>query len=167
MEPTPDRYAGYNVDNLRRLSAVGWVAGLLVVVGIVPFEPPTAAIGAWGLVAVGALLAAIGAGLVWLVRHPQRATVDVLLAASYLAALGLGFDQWLSGGYRAPCTRCWCSPCSSGALGHPWQRFLPLGGVIAGVALLPLAYGGGTAMLLTSWSSCCCGRGWPASAWSS
>jgi diguanylate cyclase (GGDEF)-like protein len=149
VEPARDLYAGNNVDNLRRLSAVGWVAGLLVVLGIVPFQPPTAAIGAWGWVAVSAILATTGATLWWLVRHPHRATVGVLLVTSYLATLSLGADQWLSGGYRAPYHEVLMLLVLVGALGHPWQRFLPLGGVIAVVALLPLAYGGDTAMLLT------------------
>jgi diguanylate cyclase (GGDEF)-like protein len=35
-----------------------------------------------------------------------------------------------------------------GALGHPWQRFLPLGGVIAAAALLPLTYAADTTMVL-------------------
>jgi diguanylate cyclase (GGDEF)-like protein len=148
VEPARDLYAGNNVDNLRRLSAVGWVAGMVVVLGIVPFNPPTAAIGAWGWGVWGAIVVVTFASLAWLVRHPHRATVDLLLATSYAACATLGLEQWLSGGWDAPYHEVLVLLILVGALGHPWQRFLPLGAVVVGVALLPLAYGADSSALL-------------------
>ena len=148
MEPTRDRYAGHNLDNLRRLSAAGWVASLAIVLGIVPFAPPTAAIGAWGWAVCGAVVVGASGALAWLARHPYRATFDLLLATSYLAAAGVGLEQWLSGGWSAPYHEFLVFIVLVGALGHPWQRFLPLGAVIVAVALVPLTYEADTSGLL-------------------
>ncbi|MEA2303551.1 MAG: hypothetical protein QOH43_831 [Solirubrobacteraceae bacterium] len=140
MKAAPDPYAGNNAGNLRRLSAAGWVAGLVVVAGIAPFAPPTEAIGAWGW-AVWALVSVVTlAVLAWLVRHPRRATVDLLLATNYAAAVTVALEQWLSGGWRAPYHEILVLVVLVGALGHPARRFAPLGAFIAVVALLPLAY---------------------------
>jgi diguanylate cyclase (GGDEF)-like protein len=140
VEAAPDPYAAHNADNLRRLSAAGWVAGLAVVAAIAPFAPPTAAIGAWGW-AVWALIAVVTLGsLAWLARHPHHATYDLLLATNYFAAASLALDQWLSGGWRAPYHEILVLIVLVGALGHPARRFAPLGACVALVALLPLAY---------------------------
>ena len=149
---TPSRpggaYAGVNLENLRRISGVGWAAVLVLIALMAPFYPPDQAIGRAGW-AVGAVLLAIPvAGLLYLARHPRRATLRVLLASCYYGVLAIALAQWLAGGWPSPYGEVYLPLLLVGALGHPPSRFVPLFAVLAVAALLPEAYAPNTPLLI-------------------
>ena len=142
--PAPARaggaYAGLNVENLRRMSGVGWAAVLVLVQLMVPFYPPNEAIGWAGWIVGSVLLVIPAAGLAWLATHPRQATLNVLLASCYYGIGAIAVAQWLAGGWPSPYGELYLPLMLVGALGHPPSRFIPLFVVLGVAALLPELY---------------------------
>ena len=142
--PAPARaggaYAGLNVENLRRMSGVGWAAVLVLVQLMVPFYPPNEAIGWAGWIVGSVLLVIPAAGLAWLATHPRQATLNVLLASCYYGVGAIAVAQWLAGGWPSPYGELYLPLMLVGALGHPPSRFIPLFVVLGVAALLPELY---------------------------
>jgi diguanylate cyclase (GGDEF)-like protein len=135
-----EAYAGVNIENLRRISGVGWALVLGLVVVMVPFYPLNQAIGNAGWFVGFAVLLVPAAGLTWLATHPRHATLKVLLASCYYGVAGIAVAQWLAGGWPSPYGEVYMPLVLVGALGHPPNRFIPLFVVVATAALLPEAY---------------------------
>ncbi len=142
--PTPVRsggaYAGVNIENLRRISGVGWAAVLVLVALMAPFYPPNDAIGWSGWIVGAGLLFIPVAGLAWLATHPRQATLRVLLASCYYGIGAIAVAQWLAGGWPSSYGEVYLPLMLVGALGHPPSRFIPLFVVLGVAALLPEAY---------------------------
>ena len=130
----PEPHAGEDVGNARRIGAVVW--GLLVAlfVLLVPFNPPTEAVGTGGWVLGGALIVA-GIAVIVLLVSGRIASSSALLLLSYLTAAGLGMMQWLSGGVGAPYRGLLLLPLLFVAVTQPSRKLA----VFMGFALLVLA----------------------------
>ena len=110
--PAPVRaggaYAGLNIENLRRMSGVGWAAVLVLVQLMVPFYPPNEAIGWAGWVVGAALLAIPAAAWPGWPATPRRATLNVLLASCYYGVAPSPLrNGWPAAG-RLPTGSCTC-----------------------------------------------------------
>lgn len=153
----PARYAGYDLDNLRRLTAAGWALGIALTVACLVIAPPTAEIGRAGwAIAAGLELLSL-AGLVALRLRPERAGFDALLAAAALAVAKTALLQWLSGGWASPLDQLLLLAILMGSAGHPPRRAIPFVVVVLVAALLPSVYDPDAAALqetvvqLTTW----------------
>ncbi len=93
-------YAGADMDTARRLGGVVWLISAAILVGLLPFHPPTEAIGdaGWAVAAAVLLLGVVGQ------RAAQRSrrTHYGLLLKSYTAVAAIAAVQWLAGGFGAP-----------------------------------------------------------------
>jgi diguanylate cyclase (GGDEF)-like protein len=130
----PEPHSGEDVGNARRIGAVVW--GLLVAlfVVLVPFNPPTQAVGTGGWVLGGALIVA-GIAVVFLLVAGRIASSSALLLLSYLTAAGLGVMQWLCGGVGAPYRGLVLLPLLFVAVTQPSRKLV----AFMGFALLVLA----------------------------
>lgn len=136
----PARYAGYDLNNLRRLTAAGWALGIALTVACLVVAPPTAEIGSAGwAVAAGVELVSL-AGLVALRLWPERAGFDALLAAATLAVAKTALLQWLSGGWVSPLDQILLLAILMGSAGHPPRRAVPFVVYVLCAALLPAVY---------------------------
>jgi hypothetical protein len=101
-------YAGSDVTLARRFALAMWPAGTAVMLALVPFFPPTKAIGAWGwlLLLQGTITSAVG--YAYGRRHLDRISYNWLLVAGYHGLINLALIQWLGGGRPAPTTSSTC-----------------------------------------------------------
>jgi diguanylate cyclase (GGDEF)-like protein len=129
-----------NIDNLRRISGIGWGVVLALIVLMAPFSPPNQAIGWPGWIVGNALIIIPAIGLAWLATHPQQATLRVLLASCYYGVIGVAVGQWLAGGWPAPYGEVYLPLILVGALGHPPSRFIPLFAAMCVASLTPEIY---------------------------
>ncbi len=137
----PDPYAGGDLDNAQRIGSVLFGLQALLILALIPFSPPTQAIGKAGWLV--ALVVAAGGALVTLGMHRRRfASWDALLASSYGGVAALEVMQWLGGGIGAPYERAILLPVFFVCAIHPPRRiavFL----CFVGVALtVPFLYDG-------------------------
>ncbi len=142
IEVEDDPYAGADPMSARRVHALLWAVGALAGAAMLPFAPPTEAIGAAGW-AVAAMFFA--GALVIALRFADRErafTFDHLLLASYLGLVMIGVVQWLTGGRGSPLQELYLIALISVVAIHPPRQALPF--VLAtDVALLaPFAYDG-------------------------
>src|SRR3954462_2221963 len=78
-------YAGADLELARRFARVNWGIGTLIAFLIVPFFPPTRAIGAAGwLVRLAGSIIAVG-GYLYSLRRPQIVTYQTLYFGSYVS----------------------------------------------------------------------------------
>jgi diguanylate cyclase (GGDEF)-like protein len=138
-------YAGADLRNAGRLVALLWLLSGVLTLAFLPFDPPTAEIGAGGWPAAGALIVISGLGARWLVRRDPPVGFDALLAVSYLGLLQVLLLEWIAGGpdsaYRE-LTLLWIGS----AMGvHPPRRALPFLATAGVVAFAPLAIDGWSA----------------------
>jgi diguanylate cyclase (GGDEF)-like protein len=97
----PDPYAGGDLENARRLGVFLWLLGTALVVGLLPFSPPTDEIGDAGWL-VAWLLVASACGVAYALHTGWLRGWEGLLIPAYGAVLGVGVMQFLSGGVEAP-----------------------------------------------------------------
>src|SRR5690348_13106781 len=92
-----DPYAGGDLDNAQRISAVLWGVLVVLTVGLLPASPPVDPTkgSAW---AITVILIALGAILVAANRRRQIKTWGTLLATGYGIVAGIAVMQWVSGG---------------------------------------------------------------------
>jgi diguanylate cyclase (GGDEF)-like protein len=120
------QFDGANVELARRFTSVGWLLGVVVAYALLPFSPPTKAIGTVGLVvAPGAVSVLTLAVLYVLFKHGERMTYDTLLVTSYMGVGLVGLEQWLAGGVPAPYHELFPFMICGAAAVHPPRRFLP------------------------------------------
>ena len=131
-------FRGADIVLARKASKVGWVLGGTVGYGLLPFYPPTHAIGVaagWGL--TGAVSMLTGTWLFFLFRHNERVGFNALLLTAYLGILNVAVEQWLAGGVPAPYHELYPFMICAAAAVHPPRRFFPFAAVMCAVAVVP------------------------------
>lgn len=137
----PDPYAGGDLGNAQRLSAVLW--GLLVLLAVAllstsrPEEPSEAA----GWVIAGCLVA-LGIVLVIQNRRQRISSWARLLATGYAVVLGIGILQWVTGGVEEPYNRLLLLPVVFVAATQPPRQIAVFLLFVLGVLVAPLVYDG-------------------------
>ena len=115
--------------------------GLLVVIALLPFYPPTDAVGApWGWAITGVSLALGFAAVVIFRRHQERITFGFLLGQQYVALGQLGLIQWLAGGRSAPYGQLLALTLIGVGFVHPPRRVAVYAAATVAVAFSPLLY---------------------------
>jgi diguanylate cyclase (GGDEF)-like protein len=130
-------FRGAHIGIARRFSKAGWAIGAVVGFSLVPFYPPTAAIGGigWLFTAVDALLTA--GWIFYLYRFNERVTFNTLLFTAYFGLANVAVAQWLAGGLPAPYHELYPFMILAAASVHPPRRFVPFLGVMLAVAIVP------------------------------
>ncbi len=129
----PEPTAGEDVGNAQRLGTVVWGLLAVLVLILLPLNPPTEG-GIAGWVLAGALIFA-GITAVFLFGARRIASSSALLLVSYLTASGLGVMQWLCGGVGAPYRGLLLLPLLFVSVTQPPRRLV----AFMGFALLVLA----------------------------
>jgi diguanylate cyclase (GGDEF)-like protein len=136
-----DPYAGGDLDNAQRISAVLWGLLVLLTVGLLPASPPSEPSKgvAWiitvVLVALGVLLVAV--------NHRRRIpSWGALLAAGYGIVAGLAVIQWVAGGVGEPYERLFLLPVVFVAATQPPRQTVAFLGFVFVALMAPLIYDG-------------------------
>jgi diguanylate cyclase (GGDEF)-like protein len=135
-----DPYAGADLGFSVKLSQAFWACGLLIFCVLMPFYPPTRAIGTGGWVIVGGSIPVTIAMVIHLRRHPEKMTMQRLLVQSYVSVAEIGLVEWMAGGGHAPYTGLLGFSLFGTALGQPLRRAIPFAAYVTAVSFLPLLY---------------------------
>jgi diguanylate cyclase (GGDEF)-like protein len=136
--PVDDPYAGADLANAKRLGAVLWLIGGAIAVILMPFSPPTAAVGAAGWVIAGVIVATCIAGAR---RISSSATnFSDLLAAAYIGLADVAILEWLAGGAGAPYDQLYLIIFLYSTVVHPPRRAVLCLAVGSIAFLAPVAY---------------------------
>jgi diguanylate cyclase (GGDEF)-like protein len=131
-------YAGADLENAKRLGALLWLIGAGIAVILMPFAPPTDAIGSAGWAIAAALVAISVAGAR---RVRSGATgFDELLAANYIGLAEIAVVEWLAGGAGAPYDQLYLLLFLYSATVHPPRRAAVCLAAGSAAFLAPLAY---------------------------
>jgi diguanylate cyclase (GGDEF)-like protein len=133
-----DPYAGADLENAKRLGALLWLIGGGIAVILMPFSPPTDAIGdaGWAIAAVLVTICIAGAREI----RSGVADFDDLLAANYLGLAEIAIIEWLAGGAGAPYDQLYLLLFLYSAAVHPPRRAAVCLAVGSAAFLAPLAY---------------------------
>src|SRR5689334_15980622 len=118
-------YAGADLAFSLRMSTAFWTMGLLIFLAALPFYPPTHAFGDWGWFPVLASLPATIAMIVMVRLHPERMSMERLLAQSSMSVAQLALVEWMAGGGAAPYAQLLGFGMFGAALGQPLRRAVP------------------------------------------
>ena len=133
-------YAGADLDTARRLGGVVWLLSAAILVLLLPFHPPTEAIGdaGWAVAAAVLVLGVVGQ------RAAQRSrrTHYELLLKSYTAVAAIAVVQWLAGGFGPPYYELFLFWAVYTAAVHPARPATVFLVVLGVAASLPLLYEG-------------------------
>ena len=140
FERRDEPYAGADMDTARRLGGVVWLFSAAILVALLPFHPPTEAIGdaGWLFAAAVLTLSVLGQRAV----QRTRRTHYELLLKSYTAVAAIAVVQWLAGGYGAPYYELFVFWAVYTAAVHPPRPAAVFLGALAVAASLPLLYEG-------------------------
>jgi diguanylate cyclase (GGDEF)-like protein len=162
FEKTDDPYAGADLARAKRLGAFLWVAGTAVAAALLPFAPPTEAVGEAGWIAAAAIILVCLAGAWRLGRQAERVTLDELLFTSYAGLAQIALLEWLAGGQGSPYQQLFLISLTYTACVHPPRRAAPVIALAALAVFAPLAYDGwdaafavGTATQFLIWFGLC------------
>jgi len=154
-----DPYAGGDILLARRLDGIIAAAGAAVALLLVPFAPPTAAIGNAGWAVAGLVCLVTGASTVYDRLKSGGRTWDTLLAWNYFGLAQIAAVQWLAGSH-APYRDLFILATGFAGAVHPPRRLLPFLAVVNAVTLAPLffepwdrEFAGSTFALVIIWSS--------------
>jgi diguanylate cyclase (GGDEF)-like protein len=136
-----DPYAGADRANAVRLVALLWVLSSLLTLLFLPFDHPTAQIGAAGWAIAGVLILGGFAGALYLVRRRPEPGFNDLLLVSYLGLVQVGLLVWLAGGEGAAYQGLYLLWIGSAVGVHPPRRAIFYFGVALLAAAAPLIYG--------------------------
>jgi len=134
-------YGLTDLHNAKRIGGLACAVGLLIILALLPFDPPTHHLGDGGWLLAGAcvvLVAAVGARLL---RLPEAVTPNELMLLSYLALAVVAALEWL-GGPRSPYMELFLMAAVYTAAVHPPRRVLAYFGVLGLADSLPLIYDG-------------------------
>jgi diguanylate cyclase (GGDEF)-like protein len=136
-----DPYAGGDLDNARRLGAFLWLLGTALTVGLLPFSPPTDAVGDAGWL-LASLLVVLAFSVAYALHKAWLRSWEALLIPAYGAAVGVGVMQWLSGGHDPPYTVLLLLPIGFVAAIQPPRQIAAFLAFIALVLAAPFVYDG-------------------------
>jgi diguanylate cyclase (GGDEF)-like protein len=94
--PGDDPYAGGNLELAQRLGRMLAAASTLIALVLMPFAPPTAALGHSGWIVCSGLVL-ISVASVIIERHTGEYTWNKILLLNYLGIAQIGLAQWLAG----------------------------------------------------------------------
>jgi diguanylate cyclase (GGDEF)-like protein len=132
-----DQFHGAEIALARKFTLIGWLAGLGVVLALLPFYPMTAVMGARGWVVFGVLTGVTSVWLYYLFKHEERVTFNTLLASTYFSLVAIGIEQWLAGGLPAAYHELYPFLICTAALVHPPRRYFLWLAVAAAVVIVP------------------------------
>src|SRR5437764_4393574 len=92
-----DSYAGSDLANAKRYAGFVWVCGTVISLALIPFAPPTAAIGGTGWAIFAAIIAATVVRTWALLRPESKIGFKGLYAGGYAGLAGIAVMVWLSG----------------------------------------------------------------------
>jgi len=136
-----DPYAGGDLDNAQRISAVLWGLLVLLAICLLPASPPTEPSKevAWIITAVLAVT-----GILLVVKNHRRriSSCGWLLAAGYGIVAGLAVMQWVAGGIGEPYDRLFLLPVVFVAATQPPRQIVAFLGFVFVALMLPQIYDG-------------------------
>jgi diguanylate cyclase (GGDEF)-like protein len=138
-------YAGANIALARRFAMVNWILGLLVAAVLLPFFPPTQAIGSAGWAVAAACLATTLGGYAHARRRGDRVGYTYLYGATWIGMGQLALLQWLAGGRAAPFHEVYLFLIIATGLMHPPRRFALFVVGVAAAGFAPAIYAPSTA----------------------
>jgi diguanylate cyclase (GGDEF)-like protein len=154
-----DPYAGGDILLARRLDGMIAAAGAAVALMLVPFAPPTVAIGKAGWAAGAVICLVTGASTVYDRLKSGGRTWDTLLAWNYFGVAQVAAVQWLAGSH-APYRDLFILATGFVGAVHPPRRLLPFLAIVNAVTIAPLffepwnrEFAGSTFALVIIWSS--------------
>jgi diguanylate cyclase (GGDEF)-like protein len=140
----PDPYAGGDLGNAQRISAVLWGVLVLLTIGLLPFSPPVDPSKATGWVIAGILIT-LGALLVYENRRRRLPSWGIVLATGYAIVAGVAVMQWVAGGIGAPYDRLLLLPVVFVAATQPPRQTVAFLGFVFLALMAPLVYDGWSA----------------------
>jgi diguanylate cyclase (GGDEF)-like protein len=135
-------YAGADIELARRFAAVLWPVGTLLMLVMLPFFPPTHAIGPWGWAIPAFATATMVVNGNVARRRPELITYNALYVAGYWGLANCAALQWLGGGRLAPYHEIFLLLIISTGLQHPPRRFALFLVAVCAAAFAPLFYDG-------------------------
>ena len=137
-----DPYAGGDLENAKRYAGFVWVSAALIAVALIPFAPPTKAIGPAGWPILIGIIAAT-AGRTWLLLRPgSRVDFNGLYRGAYPGLAAVAVMTWLTGGHGSPYQELYVLAAVFSAGIHPLRRLIPFMTLMSLAAAAPLAYDG-------------------------
>lgn len=136
-----EAYGLTDLHNAKRMGGLACTVGLLLILVLLPFDPPTHHLGDAGWVLAGACAvvpAAVGARLL---RWPEGVTPNELMLLSYLALTVIAALEWL-GGPRSPYMELFLIAAIYTAAVHPPRQVVAYFAALALAVGLPLVYDG-------------------------
>jgi diguanylate cyclase (GGDEF)-like protein len=146
--PSDDPYAGGDIDLARRLGQMLATASTMIALVIMPFAPPTAAIGHAGWFVCGGLVL-ISVASVVIERYTGEYTWNKILVINYLGTAQIGLAQWLAG-VHAPYRELFFLTTVYVAGVHPPRRSVVFLTTVGIVTLAPLFFTPWDPMLVAS-----------------
>jgi diguanylate cyclase (GGDEF)-like protein len=133
-----DPYAGSDFGNAQRLGVGLWALGVAMFAILMPFAPPTDAIGDAGWI-VAAIGFPVAVACIWLTRD-GRFGFDGLLVITCVGLGQVACAVWLAGGHAAPYEQLYLLGFVYVAAVHPPRRVAVVLVLASLALLLPLAY---------------------------
>lgn len=140
--PARDPYAGADLANARRMTALLAIMSVALAVAFLPLSPPTEPSKAVGWAALALLIAAtvVIAGVLVSPRRDVR--FGHLLAVTYLAIAFVALAVWITGGYHSVYAGLFLLAIAAGVGVHPPRRAIPVLVALVAASALPLLYDG-------------------------
>jgi diguanylate cyclase (GGDEF)-like protein len=136
-----DPYAGGDLDNAQRISAVLWGLLVLLTIGLLPASPPQDPSKEVGWIIAGVLVV-LGVFLV-VENHRRRiSSWGLLLATGYAIVAGLAVMQWVTGGQGEPYERLLLLPVVFVAATQPPRQIAAFLSFVLIALMAPLVYDG-------------------------
>jgi diguanylate cyclase (GGDEF)-like protein len=151
-------YAGGDIVLARKLDGIITAAGTAVGLILLPFAPPTAAIGNAGWF-VAALVALVGCGSTVFDRRTGGRDWNAMLAWNYVGVAQIAAIQWLAG-TEAPYRDLFVMSAVFAGAVHPPRRVVPFVFALNAITLIPLighpwdpTFFGSTIALIVIWTA--------------
>jgi diguanylate cyclase (GGDEF)-like protein len=132
-------YAGGDLDNAQRISAVLWALLVLLTIGLLPASPPTDPSKGVAWVIAGVMIV-LGALLVARNYRRQISSWGALLAAGYGIVAGIAIMQWVAGGSGQPYERLLLLPVVFVAATQPPRQIVAFLSFVFVALMAPLVY---------------------------
>jgi diguanylate cyclase (GGDEF)-like protein len=136
-----DPYAGGDLDNAQRISAVLWGLLVLLTVCLLPASPPTDPSKEVAWIITG-ILVVLGVVLVLQNQRRRISSWGVLLAGGYAIVAGLAVMQWVAGGIGEPYERLFLLPVVFVAATQPPRQIVAFLSFVLLALMAPLVYDG-------------------------
>jgi diguanylate cyclase (GGDEF)-like protein len=136
-----DPYAGGDLDNAQRISAVLWGLLVLLSVGLLPASPPSEPSKEAGWIITGVLIA-LGVFLVVQTYRRRISSWGLLLAIGYAIVAAVAVMDWVAGGLGEPYERLLLLPVVFVAATQPPRQIVAFLAFVLVALMAPLVYDG-------------------------